>query len=82
MTKKESEQLVVLTERIDSFLADQKDHNDNFRTHIQKLYGESAANNKAVAVLAANHKSHTGFISTGVAFVTAYLVAKFTGKVQ
>jgi hypothetical protein len=82
MTKKESEQLVRLTERIDTFLDDQKDQNENFRTHIQKLYGESAENNKAVAVLSSKNKTQAGAISTAVSVITAYLVAKFGGGIN
>ena len=82
MTKKESEQLAILTERINSFLESQTEENNRFRNHIQKLYGESAENNKAVAVLASKAKTQSGMISTAVSVITAYIVAKFTGKVQ
>jgi hypothetical protein len=70
-----------MTERVDTFLATQKEHNEIFRNHIQKLHSESAENNKAVSVLAAKHKTEAGLISTACSVVTAYVVAKFSGKV-
>ena len=81
MTQKESNQLILMTERLDTFLTTQKEQNEIFRNHIQKLYGESSENSKAVSVLAAKHKTQAGLISTACSVVTAYIVAKFSGKV-
>jgi uncharacterized lipoprotein len=82
MTKKESEQLAILTERIDSFLHGQKKQNDELRAHVQKLYGETSDNRTAVAVLSSKNKTQAGAISTAVSVITAYIVAKFSGKIN